>query len=142
VSARIFVSQGAVERWAAEGRVELTADAVSPSAGPLAGRRFPSEPAVHVLGLAGGGGDEAGLVGRVKRVAELRAMGAELVGASILAGEAAYDVEPGFLVTLDAESARLVAARRVASERPLEGEAPDGQSDAEALARFLLNTLP
>jgi hypothetical protein len=141
VSARIFLSQDAVERWAAEGRVELTADAITPSAGPLAGRRFPSEPALHVLRVAGGGGDEAGLAGRVKRVAELRAMGAELVGASILAGETAYDAEPGFLVTLDAESARLVAPRR-AGERPPEGEAPEGQSDAEALARFLLNTLP
>jgi hypothetical protein len=76
----------------------------------------------------------------VKRLDDLRALGAEVVGDSMIVGETAYDLEPGYLADPGpAWSGRLLAQpeERSAKEAPLQG-----QSDAESLARFLLNRLP
>jgi hypothetical protein len=94
--------------------------------------------------VAGGGDDAAGLVARVKTLVQVRELGGEAMADSVVMGEVAYEVEPGFL----AEAAAVEAASRAAPAAPspggsrdLPGDLEDRRREAEALARFLLDNL-
>jgi len=62
-----------------------------------AGRKFRVAEALRVLREVSGLGDELDLVGRVKTREQLAEIGAEIVETSMLIGDAAYDVEPGWV---------------------------------------------
>jgi len=140
MGARLFLSQAWVERVAGDGAAELADGALVVRGGTLDGARVELIPAVRVVSLAGEGDDAAALAGKVKRLDDLRALGAEVVGDSMILGEAAYDLEPGYLADPGPVwSGRLLSTPE---ERPAKEAHPQGQSDAESLARFLLNRLP
>jgi hypothetical protein len=140
MGARLFLSQAFVERVAGDGAAELAEGALVVRGGTLDGARLDLVPAVRVVSLAGEGSDTAALAGKVKRLEDLRALGAEVLGDSMILGEAAYDLEPGFLAEPGpAWSGRLVP---MPDGQPTKEAPPQGQSDAESLARFLLNRLP
>lgn len=140
MGARLFLSQDVVERAAAAG-AELSADALVARGGALDGARFALIPAARVLGLASGD-DARALTGKVRSMADLVAIGGELLGTSMLLGDVAYDLEPGFLATPDPSAAAALFPASSAGQEATEESPPQGQSDAESLARFLLNTLP
>lgn len=144
MSAQLFLSQVFVERVAGDGAAELADGALVVRGGSLDGARVELVPAVRVLSLAGEGDDATALAGKVKRLDDLRALGAEVVGDSMIVGETAYDLEPGYLADPGpAWSGRLLARPEARpEERPAKEAPPQGQSDAESLARFLLNRLP
>jgi hypothetical protein len=134
---RLFLSQAAVERFAAEGRAELGDGALVVTGGALAGARLEVEPALRVKAVAGGGADPHALVGKVQVLAPLRERGAECVGDSMLLEDIAYDVEPGFLASPEpALVERLVPGSHAPSV-----VTRVGQPDADLLARFLLSRL-
>jgi hypothetical protein len=54
-------------------------------------------PASHFRSVAGGGADRLDLLGRVKGQDAIASMGGEAYMTSVLFGETAYDVEPGYL---------------------------------------------
>jgi hypothetical protein len=94
--ARIYVSQSMVDAWLGAGRTRLDGDLL----------RLPAEagaislylnPAVHVERIDGSDVDGYGLVGTVRSTQELAQMGAELHDASVVLGEHAYTVHPGYL---------------------------------------------
>jgi hypothetical protein len=94
--ARLFISQERLDAWSGEQRVQVDGDVMT-----LAddGRAFKIRPAVRFLRLAAGG-DEADphdLVGKVKLESDLDKMGADHFIHSVILGETAYDVQPGFL---------------------------------------------
>jgi hypothetical protein len=93
---RIYVSQAMVDAWLGAGRTRLDGDLL----------RLPAEagaislylnPAVHVERIDGSDADTHGLVGTVRSTQELALLGAELYDASVVLGEQAYTVRPGFL---------------------------------------------
>ncbi|MBC8074364.1 MAG: hypothetical protein IAG13_38950 [Deltaproteobacteria bacterium] len=93
---RIYVSQAMVDAWLGAGRTRLDGDLL----------RLPAEagaislylnPAVHVECIDGADVDGYGLVGTVRSTQELAQMGAELHDASVVLGEHAYTVRPGFV---------------------------------------------
>jgi hypothetical protein len=137
---RLFVSGALLDRWVTVGQVELEDGIlkVKPT-----GTAYTLEEAARVVGEATGAGDAQGLVGRVRTLAELSALGAEVLDCSVLLGEFAYDVVPGFI----AAPAGDRGGERISSERLLHelsalSEAPkSGQSDEELLARFLIEKL-
>lgn len=93
MSLRIFLSQSAVDAWVSSERVVLDGETLTlaPGLPPLqlvAATRFLSVSA---------GEDQNHLIGKVKDERELHAMGAESMMTSVVLGETAYDVEPGFL---------------------------------------------
>jgi len=61
------------------------------------GRRYTISEAVHVLRDAAGGGDRSGLLGKVKTRDQLNELGAEVFENSMIVGDDAYDVVPGFV---------------------------------------------
>ena len=143
----LFVSQALLDAWASQGRIDLDGRSIALLGGHSAGRRYALEPAVRFLRVAGGGDDPGGLVARVKTLAQVRELGGEPMADSVVMGEIAYEVEPGFL----AEASAVEAAARAAptpdatpaapGHRELPRDLEDRRREAEALARFLLDNL-
>jgi hypothetical protein len=91
---RVFFPQAALDEWIVEGTV-LLEDGVLTLVDH--GRRYALTEAVRVLREVSGAGDSHDLLGRVKTRGALETQGAELVESSMLLGDAAYDVEPGWV---------------------------------------------
>lgn len=94
---RIFVAQSALDRWMNSGGATLDADLMRFAGAP--GVSFYINPAVHFVSVDGGGPDPYDIIGSVKTSHELAQMGADHYDASVLIGESAYSVQPGFVGT-------------------------------------------
>ena len=123
---RIFFPQTALDEWIVEGTAELQ-DGELTLLG--AGRRYRLAEAIHVVRDVSGGGDPE-LVGRVKARVYLEQLGAEIVESSMLLGDAAYDVEPGWIGAPAVPFAEFIASARG------KGGPVDAASDEELIARF------
>jgi hypothetical protein len=113
---RFFFPQAALDQWIVDERVDFK-DGELTVLGP--GRRYKLSEAVHVVREVSGTSDGHGdveLVGRVKGRGALEKLGAEIVETSMLLGDAAYDVEPGWVGS------------------PVVSSAPGAQADEEILA--------
>lgn len=136
---RLFVSVALLDHWVEHGYVELLGDAIRL---PRAAASFVIEEAVRVVGEVSGGGDLHELTNRVRSVRELRALGAEIVDRAMVMTDLAYDVVPGFLISVTgapvstAETAALFWSEGESVRDP---EAP--RSDEELLARYLMEKL-
>src|SRR5688572_2469905 len=82
-----------MDQWTAGGKVGLRDDLMTV---PAMNRTFRIEGAVRFLKVVDGD-DAQALVGKVKSVIDLAALGAEHQGTSVLLGETAYECEEGFL---------------------------------------------
>ncbi len=93
---KLFLPQGTLEEWALAEKADVREDRLA-----LAGETgsYPVRPALHVATLVSGP-DEHELLGRVKTVEQLQALGAEQLSDSVISGESAYDVVSGYLVEL------------------------------------------
>lgn len=95
---RIYVSQALVDRWLAEGHIELQGDLLRLSlrqSGPQTSLFI--NPAVFFERIDGVEQDPHGVVGCVKSSQELAQIGAEHYDTSVVLGESAYTVQPGFI---------------------------------------------
>jgi hypothetical protein len=92
--ANLFISQERLDSWSAEQRVSVVGDVMT-----LAddGRSFRIRPAVRFLRVAGSADDPNRLVDTVRDEVSLDEMGADHYMYSVILGEIAYDVQPGFL---------------------------------------------
>lgn len=91
---RIYVSQALVDRWLVGGRIELDGDLLRLANPPTS---LFINPAVFFERVDGGDADPHQLVGCVKSSQELAQMGAEHYDTSVVLGEEAYTVQPGFI---------------------------------------------
>jgi hypothetical protein len=141
---RLFVSQALLDAWADQGRIDVDGTSLALASDGVRQRRYALEPAVRFLRVAGGGEDAHGLVARVKSLVQVRELGGEAMADSVVVGDVAYEVEPGFLAEAGAVEA---AARANPSPSPhappaaLPRDLEDRRKEAEALARFLLDNL-
>jgi hypothetical protein len=134
---RVFFPQAALDEWMVEGTVDLQQNELTLLA---EGRRYQLAEAVRVVREVSGVADGHELVGRVKARAHLDQIGAEIVETSMLLGDAAYDVEPGWLATPVGslvEHLRSDARKKARGGRTTE----DPKTDEDLLARFLAKTL-
>jgi hypothetical protein len=133
---RVFFPQAALDQWIVDGTVDI-------GEGELTilgeGRRYKLAEAVRVLREVGGAGDVHGLVGRAKVRTQLQDLGAEIVETSMLIGDAAYDVEPGWVgVPVGPFREHMVSeGRRRAREGAAGRGGPDPTSDEDLLARLV-----
>ena len=96
---RVFFPQAVLDEWIVAGTVDLQRGELTLVGGAGAGRRYALEEAVRVMKEVSGAGDLAKLLGKVKTRAWLEQRGGEIVESSMLFGDAAYDVEPGWVGT-------------------------------------------
>ncbi|WP_371876493.1 hypothetical protein [Pyxidicoccus fallax] len=122
---KLFLPQTQLEEWALADKADLREGKLVVMA--EGGTTFPLTPAVHFVQLVSGE-DAQGLVARVKTEEQLARMGAEQMADSVLVGENAYEVVPGYVTEV------------ASSPRPEGGEKkPD--SEADLLAAFILNKM-
>ena len=148
---RLFVSQELLDGWAEQGKIELSGSQLTILAEK---RSFELHPGARFLALAAGD-DGHRLVGKVKTDEQIRELGAELYMNSVLLGEDAYDVQPGFVADVadgpaaaGAGSAAPEAPPRVSGRSRTEPDlsaqlaaARQQEDEKAALARFLLENL-
>lgn len=131
---RVFFPQEALDIWLAEGRVELAGEELTLKS---EGRTFRITEAVRVVQEVTGSGDAHDLVGRVKSCVYLGALEAEILETSMIIGDNAYDIVPGFLGIPVGTFADHLAR----SDRASAPELAPPTSDEELLGQFLLRAL-
>jgi hypothetical protein len=92
MSAKLFISQGTIDAWVSQDQADVSGDRLTLRGG-LSLRLSPAS----LFRRVSGGTDVHGLVGRVKGEEAISALGAEAYMSSVILGDTAYDVEPGFL---------------------------------------------
>ena len=120
---RLFLPQAQLEEWALEDKADLRDGRLVVMA--EGGASYPVIPAVHFLQLVSGE-DTHALVARVKTEPQLQSLGAEQMADSVLIGDSAYEVVPGYVTEV------------ASSARPAGGKP---SSEADLLAAFLLNKM-
>jgi hypothetical protein len=131
---RFFFPQGALDQWIVDELVELQKSELTILA---EGRRYSLAEAVRVLREVSGSVDLHDLVGRVKPRKGLEQLGAEIIETSMLLGDTAYDVEPGWVGTpigAFAEHTASPAWKKARGSRT----GPHPKTDEELLMRFLV----
>lgn len=122
---KLFLPQAQLEEWALADKADLREGKLVVMA--EGGASFPVTPAVHFVQLVSGE-DSQGLVARVKTEEQLARLGAEQMADSVLVGDNAYEVVPGYVT-------------EVASAPRPEGGAKKPDSEADLLAAFILNKM-
>ncbi|MDB4927843.1 MAG: hypothetical protein JWM10_327 [Myxococcaceae bacterium] len=139
---RIFLSQEALDSWIGEGRADIQGDVLVDKTGD---RRFQLREGVRFLAEVTGGEDAGNLVGAVKDLEQLGAMGGEYMSDSVVLGELAYEVQPGFVGRPIAAAARAEATKEIVL--PPEEAKPNPESQKQqrqtimALQAFFLNNV-
>lgn len=93
---QFFFPQAALDQWIVDERVDVKGGELTVLG---ADRRYKLAEAVRVVREVTGTTDANDLVGRVKPRGKLEQLGAEIIETSMLLGDAAYDVEPGWVGT-------------------------------------------
>ena len=114
----LFVAQAMIDSWADQGRIDFVGNVMTLLSGEGRGRSYVLEPAVRFLALLGAETDPHQLLKKVKSVAQLKELGAEVIDASVLLGDVAYEVEPGYLAEMSALQAAAKAAPARAAPPP------------------------
>jgi hypothetical protein len=130
---RVFFPQAALDQWLSEDRVDLIGSELTIKG---EGRKYHVVEAVRILQEVSGGLDEFELVGKVKSVSFLSELGAELLDTSLVMGDLAYEVVPGFA---GAPIGTLAQHRAQSVPPPAAGPLPS--NDEEMLAQYLMTRL-
>ncbi|AKU98519.1 hypothetical protein AKJ09_05183 [Labilithrix luteola] len=136
---RIFFPQAALDQWGIEGKVDLSASDLILLA---EGRSYKVVEAVHVVTEVTGANDAHQIVGKVKSKVSLEELGAEILENSMIIGDNAYDVIPGWAgMAKSTFASHLLSGERMNARggKTDVGSAPN--TDEELLRRFLDNTL-
>jgi hypothetical protein len=129
---RVFFPQAALDEWLGDGRVDLKNDELLIK---NEGRRYRIIEATRVLREVTGSDDPHELLGKVKSRAFLNELGAEILETSMIIGDNAYDIVPGFVgAPIGSFADHRLAAPDVASSKHM-------TTDEELLASFLANKL-
>jgi hypothetical protein len=136
---RVFFPQAALDQWLNDGTVDLRGTELTIVA---EARKYRLAEAVRVLQEVSGAEDAQALVGRVKAKSQLEEKGAEILESSMILGDNAYDVIPGWLGTPVGTFDEHVASKERAQARAAGSPtAEDPRSDEDLLAAFLMKSL-
>jgi hypothetical protein len=131
----VFFPQAALDVWLTDGTVDLRADELTIVA---EGRRYRLTEAVRIVNEVTGGPDTNDVLGRVKSKALLVEKSAELLESSLVLGENAYDVVPGWLgEPIGTFDEHVSSQQKAPSLRP----GPPPVTDEDLLVTYLLKTL-
>ncbi len=129
---RVFFPQRALDQWLAEAKIDLSAKELVIKA---ENRRYHVVEAVRIIQEVSGTEDLFDLVGRVKSVNYLTELGAEILETSMILGENAYEVVPGFL------GSPIGTFNEHRAGTPLTRDDPLPKSEEALLAQYLMQTL-
>ena len=133
----MFIAQEALEQWIADGRAEVDAEELRDKE---TNRRFRVSEAVRFLEEVSGLPDQAMLVGKVKSLADITALGGEHMADSVILNDNAYRVQQGLLGSLVAAEDAETTDVRPAPNAPAADHVPNSQTIV-ALQKFFLNNV-
>ena len=135
---RVFFPQQALDSWLEQGRIALVDDEMTLKPD---GQRYRLISAIRVLAEVAEGNDPHGLVGKVKTIEQIAALGGDHQADSLVLGDNAYQVIEGFLGDAN-EEADQAAATGIGTSLASAARAAIGEKtssdDANPLMRFLL----
>jgi len=131
---RVFLPQDALDEWLGGDRAIIEGETLTLKP---EGARFHVQSAVRFLTEVAGGGDATGLVGKVKDMAQMEALGAEHVSDSVILGDNAYQVVEGFVCEPLVDDSVTTGDSLVGAARAATGEGPPS-GELDLLARFFL----
>lgn len=134
---RVFFPQSALDQWIVDGTVELQQGELVILA---EARRYQVVEGVRVVREVTGTGDPHELVGRVKTREHLEQLGAEIVESSMVLGDQAYDVDPGWVGVPIGSFAEHVGSDARLKARG-DAKSSDPKTDEDLLAKFLARSL-
>jgi hypothetical protein len=120
---KLFLPQTQLEEWALGDKADLKDGKLVVMA--EGGGSYPATPAVHFVQLVSGE-DTHKLVAKVKTEAQLASLGAEQMADSVILGESAYEVVPGYVT-------EVAVAPRPTDKKP--------SNETDLLAAFILNKM-
>lgn len=126
---KLFLPQKTLEEWSISEKADLQDGKLVVAEGKASHGVIP---AVHFVKLVSGN-DQSQLVGRVKTMSQLDLLGCEHMMDSVILGETAYEVTPGYIADVPAPAA-------AASKAP-EGKKKATSPEADLLAAFILDKL-
>ena len=122
-----------------DGKVDLTANELIVL---VEGRRYKIEEAVYVVAEVTGANDDRKIVGKVKGKAGLEEVGAEILENSMIIGDNAYDVVPGWMGAPSSTFAEhLLSPERMTARGGRTDPIAPPKSDEEMLQRVIEGTL-
>lgn len=128
----LFLAQGQLDGWLDEGVVDMGNETLI---FPDEGAEFPMAAAVRFVSVVDGS-DQNKLLGKVKSIDALRMGGAEVSVGAVVLGEAAYEVEEGFMLTVPAHAPKVTVPSMAAKP----ASKASGR-EADLLAQFILDKL-
>ena len=135
----VFFPQLAIDQWGIEGKIDLTGSELIVLA---EGRRFKIVEAVRVVAEVTGANDPHGIVGKVKAMSVLAELKAEILEGSMIIGDNAYDVVPGWMgAPTTSFSQHLQSEDRMKARGNKTDVGNALVTDEEMLARFANGTL-
>lgn len=131
---RVFFPQLFVDQGAVDGKIELSGtDLILLSEG----RTYKVVEAVRIVAEVTGAADDKDLVGKVKPKASLEGLGAEILENSMIIGDFAYDVVPGWMgVASTPFPDHLLSPERMRAYGGKADTASGPHSEEELLQRF------
>ena len=136
---RVFFPQSAVDQWAIDGKIDLVAGELILLA---EGRRYKVEEAVRITVEVTGAADDRKIIGKVKPKSALVEIGAELLETSMILGDNAYDVVPGWTAIPSTPLAvHLGSAERMKARGGKTDVGPMPRTDEELLRRLVEDKL-
>jgi hypothetical protein len=131
---RIFFPQACLDQWGIEGKIELTPTELVVLD---EGRRYQITEVVRVVAEVTGANDPHRLVGTVKAMADLEKIGGEIFENSMIIGDNAYDVVPGWAGTPTTPfTAHLASPERKLARHGRADVDGGPKSDEDFLGRF------
>jgi hypothetical protein len=136
---RVFFPQSAVDQWGIDGKIDLVAGELILLAD---GRRYKVEEAVRIVTEVTGANDDRQIIGKVKPKRALDEIGAELLESSMILGDNAYDVVPGWMGTPTGPFAdHLLSPERMKARGGKTDVGAGLHTDEELLTRFMNDEL-
>jgi hypothetical protein len=136
---RVFFPQACLDQWGVEGKIELTPTELVVLG---EGRRYTITEVVRVVTEVTGANDPHGLIGKVRLKADLETMGAEILENSMIIGDNAYDVVPGWAGSPTTSFAEhLLSSERMTARGGRTDIGVGPKSDEDMLGRFADGTL-
>lgn len=129
---RVFFPQRALDQWLVEAKIDFSAKELVIKA---ENRRYQVVEAVRIIQEVSGTEDLFDLVGKVKSVNFLTELGAEILETSMVLGENAYEVVPGFL------GSPVGTLKEHRAGNPATRDEPLPKTEEALLAQYLMQTL-